>query len=465
MHMDEKTRLEVANFRYGLIAPVVSRDDLLPGEQYRLLKEIASRRYQAPGGERGKVSIRSLERYLRQYRRGGLDALKPKNRDDRGKLRVMPPEILQKAADLKKELPQRSTDQIIAILELSKTVQPGLLKRSTLDEHFRRLGVNRKALTQSKEKYRRFERAYRNACWQGDCQHTLYLPDPADPNKKRQVYLIAFIDEFSRVITHAEMYLEENRPRLEDCLKKAILRYGVPHKLYCDNGSIYSSENLRRICGYLNIHLVHSTPYRPQGRGKIEKFFWYVDKSFKPEAYRLIEQGRVKTLAQVNEFFWAWLELAYHRKKHSTTRETPHKKFSGCEREIRRVDPLKLSEIFLWEERRQVDRAGSISLYGNRYEVDSELSGKKVLLRFDPYDLKQIQVFYEGKRFNDATLFEMARERHEVLDRPAKEQMEEQPNTGLTFLELAQKEHERLKKASIGQMDFTRLMAKGGVKI
>ena len=263
--VDEQERLRVANFRYGLIAPMVTRE-LAPGEQARMLREIAARRYQAPHGKVNRVSVRTLERYLRAYRTGGLEALKPAPRRDREQARAITPEILEKAAALRREVPTRSLRQIIAILELSGEVAPATLKRSTLARHLEHLAT-RKAQAKAQAGFRRFEAPCRNAVWQGDCQHTLYLPDPDHPGRKRQAYLIAFIDDYSRLITHGQFYLEENRPRLEDALKKAIMRYGVPQRLYVDNGSIYSSDHLARICGELRIHLVHSQPYRPQLTG------------------------------------------------------------------------------------------------------------------------------------------------------------------------------------------------------
>jgi transposase InsO family protein len=103
--------------------------------------------------------------------------------------------------------------------------------------------------------------------WQFDFQHTLYLPDPKDPKKRKKAILFAIIDDYSRLIVHSEFYWEEKLPRMEDSLKKAILKHGIPEQFYCDNGAAFSSKHLVRICGKLGIRLSHSRPYRPQGRG------------------------------------------------------------------------------------------------------------------------------------------------------------------------------------------------------
>jgi len=245
--MDERTRQEIANFRYGLIAAIVSRPDLAPGEQMQLLREIASRGYKIPGSDKTRISIRTLERFLALYRKGGLEALMPIPRKDIGLSQRIPEEVLAKAVALRKERPERSVEQIIRILEWASEVEPGILRPSTLSRHLNRLGLSRKEVLDDQQERRRFGATDINCLWQGDCQHTLYLPDPVNPAKKRKVYLIAWVDDYSRYLPAARFYWEEKLPRLEDCLKRAIIRCGAPEKIYVDNGAIYSTHHLKRI--------------------------------------------------------------------------------------------------------------------------------------------------------------------------------------------------------------------------
>jgi putative transposase len=133
----------------------------------------------------------------------------------------------------------------------------------------------------------------------------LYLPDPKNPNKQKKAMLFAIIDAFSRLAVHAEFYWDEKLPRLEDSLKKAILAHGLPEQFYCDNGSAFSSHHLLRICARLGIRLSHSRPYKPQGRGRIERFFRFIDTSFKIEAYEQIEKGNISTLAERKYSKWS----------------------------------------------------------------------------------------------------------------------------------------------------------------
>lgn len=441
--MDKKQRQEVANFRYGLIAPIVSRK-MNPGEQATLLREISSHIYDIPYSQEKKVSLRTLERYLKSYREGGWDALLPAPRADKMCCKQIAPEVLEKAIALKKESPTRSVRQIMAILELAKLVEPGVLKESTLSKQLRNRGMTRKTLeNKTSDSYHRFETKYRNACWQGDVQHTLYLPHPDKKGKKKLAYLVCWIDDYSRYVVHGQFYFEERLPRLEDCLKKALLKNGIPEKIYCDNGAIYSSNHFGRICARLRTELKHTKPYRPQGRGKQEKFFRFVDQSFVPEAYDLIDQEKIKTLDDLNQFFTAWLEVAYHQKVHNSFKQRPVDRYLKCEHPIRRIPPHELAEVFLLEETRKVDKTNCVSLFGKIYEVESGLARQEVQLRFDPYDMSVVQVWKDDKRLKDAhELMMLSMERwKEKSSSPAPPESQATPKTGLNFLELVYQQY------------------------
>ncbi len=434
--MDEKMRQDVANFRYGLNAPLVTRK-LEPGEQAMLLREIASHTYDIPGGQSTKLQIRTLERYLRFYRDGGWDALLPSVRADKLACRQIVPEVLEKAIALKRENPARSVRQIMAILELAGLAPPGALRESTLSKQLRQRSLTKKALEKETGAFRRFEAEYRNAVWQGDVQHTIYLPHPDQPGKKKMAYLVVWMDDYSRYVVGAQFYFEERLPRLEDCFKKALLRHGCPTMIYVDNGAIYSARHFAQICGRLKTELKHTRPYRPQGRGKQEKFFRFVDQSFVPEAYDLIEQGKIKTLADLNRFFAAWLDIAYQQRIHNTFKQRPADRYFKCEHPLRHIQPHELAEIFLLEERRKVDKTCCVSLMGTTYEVETSLATETVDLRFDPYEMAVIQVWKDGVRRQDAHVleklsFRRAKERPEQASSP-----EAAPRTGLNYVELA----------------------------
>ena len=184
MGIDKQMRERIANFRYGLVSEILSRKDIERGEEAQILKEVASRAYQIPGSTKTKVSVRTLERYLARYRRGGLEALMPPP-TKKGKIRL-PQELIDRACALRRENPRRSVERIISMLEATGEAQEGLLKKSTLYDHFAKLGLtwSSQGGVKEKEVYRRFSAKRRNERWQGDVYHALYLPDPEEPSRR-----------------------------------------------------------------------------------------------------------------------------------------------------------------------------------------------------------------------------------------------------------------------------------------
>lgn len=440
---------QIAAFRYALIAPIVSRKQpLATGELKEYFEQLASQTFDIPGQTRSQLSVRTLERYLSHYRKHGWEGLLPKTRRDKGSQRL-PAEVVAEAIALRRERPERSVEQIIYMLEESGRVERGTVAFSTLSRHLYKAGVAQRALLSNSERgYRRFEVESPNVLWQSDAQHTLYLPDPRDPKKRKKAILFAILDDYSRLVIHGQFYWDEKLPRLEDCLKKAILRHGIPEQFYVDNGAVFSSLHLARICGKLGMRLSHSRPYRPAGRGKIERFFRFVDTSFKPEAYDAIQNGRIQTLQELNEAFQAWLEGYYHQRKHGSTGETPSERYQRDMTSPRRISITDLSNIFLWEEERTVDKTGCISLSGNRYEVELELVRKKILLRFDPFDLQTIQVWSDGRRYPDARPLELSRRYDRRVTPESQEDSVDQ--SSLSFFQIAErKRQERLNEEGI----------------
>lgn len=448
---------QIAAARYALIAPIVSRQTpLAPGELKRWLCETADRRYELPGSRKQTVSERTLERYLEAYRKGGWDALKPKSRSTKGRTKL-DPSLLQQAIALRRERPARSVEQIIFLLVESGVAAPGQIAESTLARHLRISGVSREHVmdTTPASTFRRFEAGDILELLQADFKHFVYLPNPKQPKKKRKTILLAILDDYSRYVVHAQIYWDEQLPRLEDSLKKAILRHGIPETFYCDNGSAFSAHHLARICGRLGIRLSHSKPYRPQGRGKVERLFQFVDSSFRPEIQALIDRGEITTLEAVNAALHSWLDGYYHEREHGSTKQSPRVRFEDSEKPRKRRSLLELNELFLWEEQRTADKTGCIQLAGNTYEVDSLLARKRISLRYDPFDLTELQVWFEGKRYANAGPVELKRKRSRAPEETTL--AEEAAPVKLSFLDLAEK-----KRQAAWAEDEVRYAQKGG---
>lgn len=454
--MDTPQREDDALFRYQLIAPLLD-PDLQRGDQAQQLKEIAGQEHPHPVRGRVRRSVASLKRYLRRYRKAGhgqskLQVLQRKERADKGSTRRLRPEVLELAIQLRKEVPERSVTQVIHLMELQGAIAPGEVSRPTLDRHLRARGCSRSAVQAGTKGFRRWQRDRRNALWQSDAKLGPHLPDPTDPKGKRmrRTVLLAFIDDRSRVITHAQFYWDEKLPSLEDTFKKAILKRGIPDRIYVDNGRTFISNRLAVICAELKIRRLNTRPYEPTAKGKIERFWHTVDSSFMPELRAL----KVRTLDELNTFFWAWLEGAYHHREHRELQAKPADVFANDPHPLRLADPVEVAEAFLQRQIRKVDRTGCVSLDGSVFEVGAGLARQRVELRFDPYDLKEIQVWHQGKKVGMARPLDPT-VRREVA---APEQPPVEPRSGLNYLQLLRQEQEQALQRKIQGLSFRRMM-------
>lgn len=403
--MNQDQKQEIAAFRYGLISKVVNRlTPLEAGEITAFFKDVSKQTLNIPYSTRKSISVRSLERYKSLYEAHGLDGLMPSDMPKRG-VTSAPREIFELAAELRKERPERSVEQIIFTLEQEGNIKKDELSRSTLSRYLRSQDLSRKQLLKtgnSGDSYKRFETSHPGEMWQSDYKHAIYLPDPANPKARRKTKLCCILDDFSRYIVHGQFYWDEKLPTLEDCFKKAILKHGIPEQYYCDNGSAFSSKHLANICARLGVRLSHSKPYRPAGRGKIERFFQFIDTSFIPEAYSLVEKKEISTLEELNRFFQLWLEGYYHQRKHGSTRYSPQERLNQCTLKLRQLPVDTLMRMFFIGEQRQVDKTGCISLNGTLYDAGPELAMSKVEVRFDPFELRSVEIWHLGVFYGHA---------------------------------------------------------------
>ncbi|MFC1407507.1 MULTISPECIES: DDE-type integrase/transposase/recombinase [Streptacidiphilus] len=255
----------------------------------------------------------------------------------------------------------------------------------------------------------------------------------------RKTYLFAFIDDHSRAIVGHRFGFAEDTVRLAAALRPALSARGVPEPIYVDNGSAFVDTWLLRACASLAIRLTHSKPGRPQGRGKIERFFRTVRDQFLVE---LDDErvGRIEHLTELNRLFTAWVETVYHRTVHSETGQPPIERWLGSiPRPLPLPSPADLREAFLWSEFRTVTKTATVSLHGNSYEVDPMLTGTRVELVFDPFDLTRIEVRAAGRAAGSAVPHRLGRHTHpkatpEIPAPPA-------PQTGIDYLKVLDQTH------------------------
>ena len=396
--MDEEKKKQVAIFRFGVISDFVSPARLDWGERARLLKEKCARQWQIPFSTRTCLSAPTIRSWIRAYEKGGqrLEAIYPHSRTDRGAGRALDPETTLGLIGLRREMPRATVQSLIRTAQqrgvvdceqhLAESTLWRLLKREGLMERGEQAAVDR----------RRFEAELPNDLWQSDVMHG---PAVLAQGKNRKAYLIAFIDDMSRLVCHAQFYLSENLNSYLDALRQALLTRGLPRKLYVDNGPAFRSFHLHQITASLGIALIHAKPYQPQGKGKIERFFRTVRSDFLPTL-------RAQTLADLNTALDRWLRELYHNREHRSTGQTPLARYAAhCE--CVRAAPKDLPDHFRQQARRRVAKDRTVSLAGRLFEAPIALIGKQISLFYHPDDLARVEARHEGKSYGMLTVVDL----------------------------------------------------------
>lgn len=432
---DQRRRMErareIALFRYSLVQEVIS-PHLTPAQRGRRVRELAAAAHAGPGGRQVRVSYQSINRWKRAYLDGGFEALVPSPRQASPRT---PGEVLELAAALKRENPERTAAQVQRILRSASGWAPS---DRTLQRLFGRLELNRPPADPGQQRvFGRFEAARPNELWTGDALHGPVIGG-------RKTYLFCFIDDHSRAVMGARWAFHEDVVRLAAALRPALASHGVPEWVYVDNGSAFVDAWLLRACAVLGIKLVHSRPRRPQGRGKVERFFRTVRDQFLVEITGDDRQAgtRAADLAELNRLFSAWVAVSYHRTVHSETGQAPLARWAaGVPDPLPLPSPAQLHEAFLWSERRTVRKTATVSLHGNLYQVDASLVRCVVELVFDPFDLTDIEVRHKGRPAGKAVPFVIGRHRH-AKTRAGDDQPREQPEpTGIDYLDILDQAH------------------------
>jgi len=396
--MIEEMKERVAVFRFGVIADFVGGRQLERGETERLIREKCAQKWQIPGSMRSRISESAIKEWIARYKQGGnnLKMLYPQERCDRGKTRAIDSETAQGLIALRKEMPAALLPTLLQEAQQRKIILPGT--KVTYSALYRLLlaeGLLQKVPGEGDTKdRRRFEAENPNDLWQSDIMHGPYV---TVQDKQRKTYLLCFLDDMSRLVCHAEFYLHETLECFLDSFRKALLMRGIPRKLYVDNGSAFRSHHLEHTCASLGIVLIHSKPYEPEGRGKVERVFRTVRE-------QLLSAHKTTTLDELNESLRKWSE-SYNEKVHSITKEEPLKRFVR-NIECVRPAPKNLEDHFRKASKRTVAKDRTIALEGRLYEVPVGLIGKRVTLLYHKHDPARMEITLEGKTYGFAVMLD-----------------------------------------------------------
>lgn len=393
---EAERRQQVGLFRYGVIADLIHIERGQRG-LYAKLREKAAREWDIPSSRRRKVEVETLRGWLADYRRGGFEALVPKARGDRGAARAIPQEIADRLCEVKEQHRDYSVTLVIEEVKAAVGQLPEgvVLAPSTVHRLLSRAGLMEKKPSEPSTKDRRrfaFEKA--GELWMSDVMHG---PAISVSGRQRKAYLVALIDDATRLVPFAAFLLAENVVAFLTVLEQAIRRRGIPKRLYVDNGAAFRAHHLSLVCAKLGITLIHARPYQPQGKGKMERWFRTVRLQLLPT----LQPEDKTSLEALNRRLWAWVEGEYHRSPHRGLEgDTPADRWAACSDEVR-LPSGDLSELFLFEQKRRVQADRTVSLDSVAYEVDATLVGETVTLRYDPArprEQRNVQVWHQGKR-------------------------------------------------------------------
>lgn len=414
----------MALLRFQAISAYLA-DDPPRGRRRARLEQLAERDWILPDGTPTRFSAETLRGWIRRYRQGGLPALEDKARPSRGTT-ALTEEQIALFCRLKDEVPARSLDRLVEIAEELSLVPRGVVRRSTLHRVLQARGLSGRPKAEATvTDLDRFEADFPNELWQSDMLAGPWLPDPDKPGKRRRAWLYAFLDDHSRKLLYGRFSFKGDLPGLELCFRQAIRRCGLPRRVYYDNGAVYRAGHMQTTCAALGIHRVHfTTPYRPQGHGKIEAFNRLCRAAFIAE----VAASRIDTISELNRAFAVWADRYYNQRVHGETHQSPHDRWRAGLANVRHVDEADLRTAFLWKETRKADKTGLLSLHGRRYQVSAALAGKKVELRYDPENLDLIEVWRDDAFHERIGTFEVQRHRRaQATPQPGGDEAPDQP--------------------------------------
>jgi transposase InsO family protein len=356
------------------------------------LEALSTQRFRPPQSSRTRTfSIPTLERWYYAYRSGGLEALSPRPRKDRGRAQQLTPEQRELLLDIRREHPTASVPLILRTLIADGRLSQGEVSPPTVRRLYREHGLDRLPAREGKKMRLRWQAERPGALWHGD---VCYGPSIRSDGKILPVRIHGLIDDASRYVVALEAHHTEREVDMLAVFVRALRRHGPPDALYLDNGATYRGDHLRTACARLGISLLHARPYDAPARGKIERYW----KTLRAGCLDFL--GILSSLHDVNVRLWAFLDQHYHASPHAALLgRSPEAVYHGAERPLDELDEEKLRKALTVRLRRRVRRDNTLAIEGTDYELDQGfLSGRLVTVArclVDPTEPPWVE--HEGK--------------------------------------------------------------------
>lgn len=381
--MEQEYRHAVALMRYSAIAP------LIPGlpEGYKNLSdylEQASRKgLMHPDGEVKNYAPKTLYKWYFNYRKGGFDALMPSGRNDCGKPRKLDDDLKERIAYLKGHYPRMGAAAIFRQLKDEGCIRHGEVSESTVNRYVNSLSLE--SGDAPAQDMRRYERPHINEVWCGDSSVGPYLKTP--DGRRRRVYVIALIDDASRLVTGAGVFFEDTFANLMSVMKGAVAKYGVPRMFNFDNGSAYKNKQMELLAARIGSTISYCKPYTPTAKAKVERWF----RTMKDQWMASLDMRDFPSLDALSGSLSSYVR-SYNLSAHSSLKgKSPQERFFCEPEKVRRLPEEKLKTDFLLELERRVSADSVVSIGNVEYEVDMRFARQKIRLRCSP-DMEEVYV-------------------------------------------------------------------------
>ncbi len=378
----ENDKNDIALFKFAIIANLVNNTYECKSKE-EFFRNAALKKYTLPNGKETTLTAGTIKKWYADYKKYGFEALKPKCRSDIGSSRSLPVECIDKITEIKSKYPYITGKAIY-----NKLVEDGdiLAKNVSLASLYRFLN-NNNFHTHTITERKAFEMEFANDCWQGDTSHGPIL---TIDGKKIQTYLIQLIDDASRLIVGYQFFLNDNALNFQLVLKQAIKTYGVPKKIFVDNGTPYKNQQLSLICATIGTVLLHAKVFSPESKAKIERSFRTVKDNF----LNCEDWNKYTSLKELNKAYRNYISKEYNSKYHSGIKDIPRNRFQRDYDKLKFISSHEeVDKMFLHVEEKPVAQDATIRLGKKDFEVPQKYIKQRIIVKYSPEDLSFVYIY------------------------------------------------------------------------